>query len=32
VLLGPFYEQESVQSTAEALDRVGLNHFERPES
>ncbi|MFT5560842.1 MAG: hypothetical protein ACJAYE_001069 [Candidatus Azotimanducaceae bacterium] len=32
VLLGPYYDQQSMQSTSEALVRLGIKHFERPDA
>tara|TARA_R110002073_G_scaffold5617_2_gene34388 strand:+ start:2752 stop:4053 length:1302 start_codon:yes stop_codon:yes gene_type:complete len=32
VLLGPYYDQQAVESTSEALEREGLSHFERPDT
>jgi serine/threonine protein phosphatase PrpC len=32
VLLGPYYDEHSVQSTSRELTLEGLNHFERPDT
>lgn len=32
VLLGPYYDQQSMLKTSESLEREGIKHFERPDA
>jgi serine/threonine protein phosphatase PrpC len=32
VLLGPYYDQQSMLKTSNALERVGIKHFQRPDA
>ena len=32
VLLGPFYDEQQIRATSDALEQEGIRHFKRPES